>query len=53
MPNFCYYSDLSVYGACRMCVVEDEKTGKIDASGSMEPRDGMHINTNSARLMKK
>lgn len=25
MPTFCYYSDLSVYGACRMCVVEDEK----------------------------
>ena len=23
MPTFCYYSDLSVYGACRMCVVED------------------------------
>ena len=40
MPTFCYYSELSVYGACRMCVVEDEK-GKIDASCSMEPRDGM------------
>ena len=25
MPTFCYYSDLSVYGACRMCVVEDER----------------------------
>ena len=51
MPTFCYYSDLSVYGACRMCVVEDEKTGKIDASCSMEPRDGMRISTNSARLL--
>ena len=49
MPNFCFHSDLSVYGACRMCVVEDEKTGKIDASCSMEPRDGMRISTNSAR----
>ena len=47
MPTFCYYSDLSVYGACRMCVVEDEKTGKIDASCSMEPRDGMRISTKS------
>ena len=37
MPTFCYYSDLSVYGACRMCVVENEETGKIDASCSMEP----------------
>ena len=29
MPTFCYYSELSTFGACRMCVVEDEK-GKID-----------------------
>ena len=34
-----------------MCVVEDEK-GKIDASCSMEPRDGMVIRTNTARLLK-
>ena len=24
MPTFCYHSDLSIYGACRMCMVEDE-----------------------------
>ncbi len=51
MPTFCYHSDLSVYGACRMCVVEDER-GKIDASCSMAPRDGMVIKTNSRRLLK-
>ena len=51
MPTFCYYSDLSVYGACRMCVVEDER-GKIDASCSMQPRDGLSIKTNTARLLK-
>ena len=51
MPTFCYYSELSVYGACRMCLVEDEK-GKIDASCSMEPRDGMKIRTNTDRLLK-
>ena len=51
MPTFCYHSDLSVYGACRMCVVEDQR-GKIDASCSMEPRDGMVIKTNSRRLLK-
>ena len=51
MPTFCYYSELSVYSACRMCVVEDER-GKIDASCSMEPRDGMVIRTNTARLLK-
>ena len=21
LPTFCYYSELSVYGACRMCMV--------------------------------
>ena len=51
MPTFCYYSELSVYGACRMCVVEDER-GNIDASCSMEPKDGMRIRTNTARLLK-
>ena len=51
MPTFCYYSDLSVYGACRMCVVEDER-GKIETSCSMQPRDGLSIRTNTARLLK-
>ena len=26
MPTFCYYSELSVHGACRMCIVENVKT---------------------------
>ena len=51
MPTFCYHSDLSTYGACRMCIVEDER-GKIDAACSMEPRDGLKIKTNSMRLLK-
>ena len=51
MPTFCYYSELSTFGACRMCVVEDKK-GKIDASCAMEPRDGMKIRTNTTRLLK-
>ena len=52
MPTFCYHSDLTVFGACRMCVVEDEKTGKIDASCSMAPKDGLRIRTNTARLLR-
>lgn len=51
IPTFCYYSELSVYGACRMCVVENERGG-IEASCSMQPRDGMKIRTNTARLQK-
>ena len=52
MPTFCYYSELSVHGACRMCIVENVKTGKIDSSCSMEPRDGLEIRTNTARLLR-
>ena len=25
LPTFCYHSELSTYGACRMCVVEDDR----------------------------
>ena len=49
LPTFCYHSELSTYGACRMCVVEDEK-GKVFASCSEEPRDGMVIYTNTPKL---
>ena len=34
-----------------MCVVEDER-GKIETSCSMQPRDGLKIKTNTARLLK-
>ncbi len=51
MPTLCYYSELSTYGACRMCVVEDAK-GRINSSCSMVPEDGLEIRTNSARLLK-
>ena len=49
LPTFCYHSGLSTYGACRMCVVEDER-GKVFASCSEVPRDGMVIYTNTPRL---
>ncbi len=51
LPTFCYYSELSVYGACRMCVVED-KAGEIHASCSTPPAEGMEIRTNTPRLRK-
>ena len=51
MPTFCYHSELSIYGACRMCVVENERGG-IEASCSMQPRDGLRIRTNTEKLLK-
>jgi len=51
LPTFCYHSELSVYGACRMCVVEDER-GRIMASCSEQPRPGMVIKTNTPKIRK-
>ena len=49
LPTFCQYSELSTYGACRMCVVEDER-GKVFASCSEVPKEGMVIYTNTPKL---
>lgn len=49
VPTLCYYSDLSIYGACRMCVVEDNRGG-IMASCSTPPKNKMEIKTNSPKL---
>ena len=51
LPTFCYHSELSVYGACRMCMVENE-WGGLDAACSTPPRAGMKIRTNTERLRK-
>ncbi|HRK91931.1 MAG TPA: 2Fe-2S iron-sulfur cluster-binding protein, partial [Ruminococcus bicirculans (ex Wegman et al. 2014)] len=51
LPTFCYYSELSVYGACRMCMVEN-KWGGMEAACSTPPRNGMEIYTNTPRLRK-
>lgn len=51
LPTFCYHSELSIYGACRMCVVED-KWGGINASCSTPPKDGMEVYTNTPKLQK-
>ena len=51
IPAFCYDPELSIYGACRMCMFEDER-GRLDASCSTPPRAGMVIKTNTAKLRK-
>ena len=51
LPTFCYHSDLSIYGACRMCMVENE-WGGLDAACSTPPKPGMKITTNNARLRR-
>ncbi|MDD3124483.1 MAG: NADH-dependent [FeFe] hydrogenase, group A6 [Candidatus Kapabacteria bacterium] len=49
LPTFCYHSELSVYGACRLCVVEIQGRG-IQSACSVPPEDGMVIRTNTLKL---
>ena len=51
MPTLCYQPSLSIYGACRLCMVETSR-GSLDAACSMAPRAGMEIYTNTRRLRK-
>ena len=51
IPTLCYHSELSIYGACRLCTVENDR-GKTFASCSEKPKDGMVVYTNTPRLMR-
>ena len=51
IPTLCYHSELSIYGACRLCTGENDR-GKTFASCSEKPKDGMVIYTNTPRLMR-
>ncbi len=51
VPTFCHRPDLTQFGACRMCIIEQD--GKwIQASCTMPPREGIRIETNSKRVRK-
>ncbi len=49
LPTFCYHSDLSIYGACRLCLVDIEGRG-IQSACSTPPEPGMRLRTNTGEL---
>ncbi|HPS64353.1 MAG TPA: [FeFe] hydrogenase, group A [Ignavibacteria bacterium] len=49
IPTFCYHSELSVYGACRLCLVEIEGRGLV-SSCSIKPEAGMKIKTHTKEI---
>lgn len=49
LPTFCYHSELSVYGACRLCLVEVEGRG-IMSSCSVLPENGLAVRTNTSQI---
>lgn len=49
IPNLCYLSETSVYGACRMCLVEVDGRD-IVTSCTLQPREGMVIKTHTPKI---
>jgi len=49
LPTFCYHSELSVYGACRLCLVEVKNRGIMGAC-STPPEPGMEIRIHTPEL---
>ena len=49
LPTFCYHSDLSIYGACRLCIVDIEGMGVVTSCTTL-PKPGMKVKTNTAQL---
>ncbi|ABO50182.1 NAD(P)-dependent iron-only hydrogenase catalytic subunit [Desulforamulus reducens MI-1] len=49
IPTLCYHPELTIAGACRLCVVEIERMG-VQASCSTAPTDGMVVYTNSEKV---
>ncbi|MDR3092808.1 MAG: [FeFe] hydrogenase, group A [Endomicrobium sp.] len=51
LPTFCYHSELSVYGSCRLCMIEIEGRGILPAC-STPPENGMVIKTNTEQIIE-
>src|ERR1035438_7856268 len=49
LPTFCYHSDLSVYGACRLCLVDIAGRG-IQGACSTPPEAGLKIRTQTEEI---
>ncbi len=49
LPTFCYHSELSVYGACRLCLVQVEGRGIMGAC-STPPEPGLKILTTTPEI---
>jgi bidirectional [NiFe] hydrogenase diaphorase subunit len=50
IPALCYLDGLSVWGACRLCMVEIEGTSRLLSACSTMVAEGMRVRTSSDRL---
>jgi NADH-quinone oxidoreductase subunit G len=50
VPSFCYYPNLSLQGACRMCLVKIEKMPKLQTACTTVIGEGMVVTTDSDEI---
>ena len=50
VPSFCYYPNLSLQGACRMCLVKIEKMPKLQTACTTVISEGMIVTTDSPEV---
>lgn len=53
IPTLCHDPNLASVGACRICIVEDERTGALMASCVTPIAPGMVINTQSPKVKER
>ncbi len=51
LPTFCYHSEMSVYGACRLCMVDVKGKG-LQPACSTKPEPNMVVKTNTREVRK-
>ncbi len=50
VPSFCYYPNLSLQGACRMCLVKVEKMPKLQTACTTVVSEGMIVTSDSPEI---
>ena len=53
IPTLCHHPHLEPIGACRICIVEDDRSGALMASCVTPIAPGMVINTESPRVQER
>jgi formate dehydrogenase alpha subunit len=51
IPHLCYHPDLKPFGACRLCLVEDEQSGRLVASCVTPAAADTALLTNTPRIL--
>jgi NADH-quinone oxidoreductase subunit G len=50
VPSFCYYPNLSLQGACRMCLVKVDKMPKLQTACTTVISEGMIVSTDTPEI---